>query len=280
MNVSMQDGFNLGWKLAAVLEGRADPSLLHSYSAERHAVAQQLIDFDKFFAAFIAQPIRDPERPDLGGITPQDMQGQFARQTRYTAGLATKYEPSAITAQPTHQALATGFEIGTRFHSAPVIRVADAKRVELGHTHRADGRWRVYAFADTAGAALLDFARWLGDASESPVRRFRADGADIDAVLDVHAIFQSAHHDVQDITTLPEILLPRTGPLGLQDWEKVWACDPARDIFDVRGISRDGAIVVVRPDQYVAHVLPLTARDELANFFAGVLIPPRVTAQR
>ena len=44
------------------------------------------------------------------------------------------------------------------------------------------------------------------------------------------------------------------------------------DIFDMRGINRDkGCIVVVRPDQYVAHVLPLGGYDELATFFAGVL---------
>ena len=47
MNVSMQDTFNLGWKLAAVLDGRARPELLRTYSAERHAIAQGLIDFDK-----------------------------------------------------------------------------------------------------------------------------------------------------------------------------------------------------------------------------------------
>src|SRR5690606_7153369 len=35
MNVGMQDGFNLGWKLAAVLDGRAAPELLHTYSEER-----------------------------------------------------------------------------------------------------------------------------------------------------------------------------------------------------------------------------------------------------
>ena len=29
---------------------------------------------------------------------------------------------------------------------------------------------------------------------------------------------------------------------------------------------------VVRPDQYVAHVLPLHGYDGLADFFAGVLI--------
>src|SRR5499425_1551725 len=37
MNVSMQDAFNLGWKLALVLRKRCSPSLLHSYSAERSA---------------------------------------------------------------------------------------------------------------------------------------------------------------------------------------------------------------------------------------------------
>jgi phenol 2-monooxygenase len=34
-------------------------------------------------------------------------------------------------------------------------------------------------------------------------------------------------------------------------------------------------MVVVRPDQYVAHVLPLDARGELADFFAGFLLPAK-----
>ena len=55
--------------------------------------------------------------------------------------------------------------------------------------------------------------------------------------------------------------------------ENVFAKHPDVDIFDERGISRDGAIVVVRPDQYVAAVLPLTATDELAAYFRGALLP-------
>src|SRR5207237_5334200 len=54
MNVSMQDTFNLGWKLAAVLGRRCAPELLHSYSAERRAIAQELIDFDREWAAILA----------------------------------------------------------------------------------------------------------------------------------------------------------------------------------------------------------------------------------
>ena len=40
----------------------------------------------------------------------------------------------------------------------------------------------------------------------------------------------------------------------------------------MRGIDREkGCIIVVRPDQYVANVLPLDGFDELSSFFAGVL---------
>ena len=53
--------------------------------------------------------------------------------------------------------------------------------------------------------------------------------------------------------------------------EKVYGADPNADIFDLRGLSRDGVVVVVRPDQYVANVLPLTATAELAAFFAPLL---------
>ncbi|MFT4210640.1 MAG: FAD-dependent monooxygenase [Microbacterium sp.] len=270
MNVSMQDAFNLGWKLAAVLEGRADAELLRSYSAERHGVAKDLIAFDRFWSAFVAQPTVDPDHPERGGVTPEAMQAEFSRQGRYTAGLATRYAPSALTGAGEHQHLARGFEIGTRFHSAPVVRVADAKRMQLGHAHRADGRWRLYAFGDADGRGLHALARWLGEAVESPLRRFARPGDDVDGVIDVHGVFRAGHHDI-DVPDLPAVLLPRTGALGLQDWEKAWARDPAADIFAERGIDPAGAIVIVRPDQYVAQVLPLAARAEIGDFFAGFL---------
>ena len=274
MNVSMQDAFNLGWKLAAVLRGQSAPELLHTYSAERHAVAQDLIDFDRFWSAFIAQPTLDPAHPERGGVSAEEMRVEFARQGRYTAGLATTYASSVLTAADAHQALATGFEIGTRFHSAPVIRLADARPMQLGHAHRADGRWRIYAFGSADHDQLRALADWLGTSTDSPLVRFTPPDADIDSVIDVHGVFRCGHHDL-DMAGVPELLLPRTGPLGLQDWEKAWAVDPGDDIYAARGISPEGAIVVVRPDQYVAHVLPLTARAELTEFFAGVLLDQR-----
>jgi NADPH-dependent dioxygenase len=43
MNCCMQDAFNLGWKLALVVNGQAQPALLDTYEAERHPIAEQVI---------------------------------------------------------------------------------------------------------------------------------------------------------------------------------------------------------------------------------------------
>jgi phenol 2-monooxygenase (NADPH) len=87
MNVSMAVAWNPGWKLASVLRGRANPELLHTYSEERHAVAQELIDFDREFSRKVHRSAsRMPPNPE-----------QFQRY---------------FTAPSTFQHLAAGFPIG------------------------------------------------------------------------------------------------------------------------------------------------------------------------
>jgi phenol 2-monooxygenase len=92
-------------------------------------------------------------------------------------------------------------------------------------------------------------------------------------VIDVRAVLQQGHRDVA-LETLSPVLLPRKGDFGLVDYEKVFCPDPkAEDVFDLRGVNRDtGCVVVVRPDQYVATVLPLNGHEALTNFFAGILV--------
>ncbi|MDM0021220.1 FAD-binding monooxygenase [Variovorax saccharolyticus] len=280
MNVSMQDAFNLGWKLASVLEGRAGPELLRTYNVERHAIAQRLIDFDKEWSKIMASPPKDPDHPELGGVDPQELQAYFVKSGRYTAGVATHYAPTTVlTAEADQQQLARGFTIGMRFHSAPVVRLADAKPVQLGHAARADGAWRLYAFADASGQRLRELMDFLADSPASPIRRFTPTGAevDIDSVIDVRAVFQQGHLELK-VEELPSILLPRKGCFGLIDYEKAYCPDLRNgpDIFDLRGIDRaQGAMVVVRPDQYVSNVLALDAHDALAAFFGRFLLDRR-----
>ncbi|UCR89893.1 FAD-binding monooxygenase [Mycetocola spongiae] len=264
MNVSMQDGFNLGWKLGHVLSGRGPEALLATYSAERQVIAKNLIDFDREWSTLMATR---PE--DLAD--PTELEDFYVRTAEFPAGFMTQYPPSILTGEATHQGLAAGFPIGKRFKSAPVIRVADANPVHLGHLHLADGRWRIYVFADRAGRAAEDWAAWALTDERSPLRVYAAEGEDLDALFDVKIIYPGAHTAV-DLGAVPPVFLPRSGPLGLIDYEKVFAAGEAgEDIFSARSIAAEGAVVVVRPDQYVAHVLPLESTTGLAEFFAGNL---------
>jgi phenol 2-monooxygenase/3-hydroxybenzoate 4-monooxygenase len=280
MNFSMQDTFNLGWKLAAVLRRQCAPELLHTYSAERQVVAQELIDFDREWARMFSDRPKQGAGGESAGVDPKEFQKYFERHARFTAGMGTRYRPSVICGQATHQHLAKGFVIGTRFHSAPVVRLADAKPVQLGHAGKADGRWRLYAFAGANEPAngrtgIRALCQFLEESPDSPLRKYTRPGQDIDAVFDVRAIFQQGHRELA-VESMPAVLLPPKGRYGLRDYDKVFCPDPKNgaDIFDLRGIDRgQGALVVVRPDQYIAHVLPLEAHQDLAGFFAGFMLP-------
>ena len=270
MNVSMQDAFNLGWKLAAVLQGRSPASLLHTYSAERQAVAKELIDFDRQWAAMLS---------DRSANDPAAVQKYFVQHGRYTAGTATHYKPSVLTDAGTHQGLATGLQIGKRFHSAPVVRIGDGKQMQLGASFLADGRWRLVAFAGAGdvgapGSPMARLCAFLSESPESPVKRFTAVGADVDSIIDVRAVFQQSHHMLA-VTAMPELLFPSKGRYGLHDYEKGFCAlsDESQNIYALRGINRQqGCLVVVRPDQYIAQVLPLDDIAALAAFFAGFML--------
>ena len=280
MNFSMQDAFNLGWKLAAVLRGQCAPQLLRTYSDERQPAAQELIDFDREWAKMFSDRAKQAAAGEADGVDPKEFQRYFERHARFTAGMGTHYRPSLICGASTHQHLATGFVVGTRFHSAPVLRITDARPVHLGHAGKADGRWRLYAFAGAddhrdASSGVRALCSFLESSPDSPVRRYTRPGQDPDAVFDLRAIFQQPHHELA-IESMPALLLPRKGRHGLRDYEKVFCPDlkSGADVFDLRGVDRGrGALVVVRPDQYIAHVLPLQAHAELARFFAGFMRP-------
>jgi len=266
MNVSMQDGWNLGWKLGYVLDGRSPETLLDTYSAERLQIAEDLVNFDRTWSTIMAKH-------------PDELTDPNERETFYTgtwefpSGMATKYPQALLVGADTYQDLAAGFPVGKRFKSSAVMRVCDANPKQLGHLHRADGRWRIYVFADGAAAgedsATAKLASWLETSSDSPLAYQPKDG-DQDAWFDVKVIYQRPAAEVE-MAKVPKVFRPVVGPFKLDNWEQVFAADPKDDIFNAREISRSGAVVVVRPDQYVAGVFPLDKPEELAAFFAPVL---------
>jgi len=273
MNVSMGDTFNLGWKLISVLSGRADAALLHSYSGERRAAAKGLVEFDHQWARVVGGLAEDDASDGLPRVA-----REFINNLPFTCGLTIQYEAGALTGAATHQHLATGLPIGKRFHSAPVVRLADAKPMQLGHCIEADARLRLFLFAPAGdaggrGGAVARLCDWLEHDPASPLRRHTAPGEDMDAVIDTRAVFQQGFRAL-DFAVMPSLLRPPVGRYGLCDYEKIFCTGLERgeDIFQARGIDRAaGCIVIVRPDQYVGHILPLQARDELAAYFGGIL---------
>lgn len=271
MNVSMQDGWNISWKLAHVLSGRADASILHTYSAERQEIAQNLIDFDRQWSSMMA---RKPEEFDYPG----QLEEFYEKTFEFPAGFMTQYKPNTVLCgTDKYQQLAAGFPLGKRFKSAMVIRRGDNNPIHMGHEHEADGRWRIYVFADAPApgepSKAADFGRWLGEDAASPVVKYTPAGGDDSAVFESKIVYQQDYTEVE-FADVPAVFKPHAGKWRVQEWDKVLACGRGHDIFETRGVSRDGAVVVVRPDQYVAAILPLDATAELAAFFDGFMLAP------
>jgi 2-polyprenyl-6-methoxyphenol hydroxylase-like FAD-dependent oxidoreductase len=279
MNVSMQDGFNIGWKLAAVLQGRCAPDFMHTYSAERQAVAEELIDFDRKWAKMLSTRTKKTDVATDPSSDAAEVQKHFVKHGRYTAGTATIYKPALLTGPSTYQHLATGLVIGTRFHSALVVRIGDGKTMQLNQTLAADGRWRMFAFAGqgdagSAQSAIDKLCRHLTSSPLSVLKRYALPGADVDAVIDVRAVFQKSHHEL-NVTDLPELLFPPKGKYRLRDYEKAFCAlsNERENIYALRGIDvEQGCVVIVRPDQYIAHVLPLDATEALTEFFSRFML--------
>ena len=276
MNVSIHDTFNLGWKLASVLLNRCHPKILQTYSQERRSVAQDLIALDKDFTKIVAG--KSFEKNEISSSTKDtnNIKQYFTKQTGFIAGTAIQYGPSLIIGETEFQNLAEGFVIGQRFHSAEACRLADGKIQHIGHLNKADGRWRIFIFGGQghpkkSSNDTYKLVEFLSKSRESPIIKYTPDDEDIDAVIDVYAVFQ--HTEDLSIEHLQDFLWPAKGKYGLRDYEKVFNAIPSNDIFDLRKINRDsGCIVIVRPDQHVANVLPLKDHQNITLFFDQFMI--------
>ena len=273
MNVSMADSFNLGWKLANVIRGLNPPEILHSYSAERQSIAKELIDFDRDMARLFSEKPKTKAESDK-------FQRYFQKFGRYTAGVDTQYSsPSLFIDDAEHQSLATGLTIGKRFHSALVTRVSDAYSQQLGEVFEADGRWRIFAFAGrgddgSMAGPIGQLCAFLANDAASPIVRYTPAAHDIDHVIDVRAVFQQSHKEL-DIGKMHPLLIPEKGVFQLKDYEKIFAKGPdhAPDIYTMRGIDKEkGAVLIVRPDHYVSAIAPVDDYQRITSFFDRFMI--------
>jgi hypothetical protein len=129
MNTGISDAVNLGWKLAAVVSGRADETLLDSYTAERLPVAAGVLGLS-------------------GELTGRQFWQRTAEQVRDTAGFATSYRGGPLAVVDDE---GPGPRPGDRAPNAPLV--VDGAATDLFAVRRATD-WTALAFGGAAAGSL------------------------------------------------------------------------------------------------------------------------------
>lgn len=76
----------MGWKLAHVIKGLSDPSILSTYESERRGIAQQLIAFDhRFSRLFSGRPTKDIM--DEEGVNVEEFKKAFEKGNEFASGI-------------------------------------------------------------------------------------------------------------------------------------------------------------------------------------------------
>lgn len=119
-NTSIQDSFNLAWKLAAVLRGDAGPQLLETYSAERQPVGKRVVE--RAWKSVVdmgpiseALGFRPGQSSEEGWASVDDLFAPGARQAERRAQL-----DEAVQLQH-YQFNAHGMDMGQYYDSSAVI---------------------------------------------------------------------------------------------------------------------------------------------------------------
>ena len=138
-NTSIQDSYNLAWKLAAVLRGQAGPALLDTYSAERAPVARQIVlrankssrEFVQLFDALGVTGAKD-EAEMIAGIE--------ERKANTPQGAAKRAAIARAMELKHYEFNAHGVEFGQFYQSTAIVgdgsaRPAPARDPELYYQH-------------------------------------------------------------------------------------------------------------------------------------------------
>jgi phenol 2-monooxygenase len=271
MNVSMQDSFNLGWKLGLVVKGVAHASILTTYGVERRAIAQELIAFDhKWSRLFSGRPAKDIM--DAEGISVEQFRQVMEANVMFFTGLSVDYGGSMLVGADRRE-LASNIKVGMRLASQRVVQQSDGREWELQRKLVSDGRFRVIVFAGdvTSGeqqARLQGFCRGLSASGLLGRRGYLAKSSI--AVLTCHS---AKRRQVELLRDVPAVLHPFDSRKGW-DYDSVFA-DDAGHAYGGYGVDRQrGCVVVTRPDQHVGQIgsVDEAGVEEIAEYFRRVLV--------
>jgi phenol 2-monooxygenase len=299
MNVSMQDTFNLGWKISSVLNGISDRSILKTYQSERRRIAQDLIEFDhKFSRLFSGRPAKDVT--DEAGISMDEFKAAFEKGNMFASGVAVDYGASIIIAKDGDAAkqgdgtavervdskrvigkpeLAGNIKMGVRIPSFKVLSQADGRPWHFQELLRSNGKWRIVIFVgDVSDKTQMARVQKLGQELSAPnsfISRFTPQGKLIDSVIEILTI-HSARRAETEMHDFPEIFRPFSERDGWDYW-KIYVDDRSYHeghgkAYENYGVDpKKGCVVILRPDQHVSWIGDLEDSADMDLFFSGFM---------
>ena len=256
-NTSIQDGYNLAWKLAYVLQGKAGPELLDTYNAERAPIAEQIVK-----RANKSLGDLPPVAKALGLLdakTPEEMNANMAARAASTPQAAEQRKQLFKAIAGTDYVYnAHGVEMNQRYASAAVVPDGTPDpgfSVDEELYHEASARPgahvpHVWLATKSGRAAVMDlcgggkFAVLTGPGGECWAEAAATVAAELGVVIDAHVI----------------------GPGRAYE-------DPYGAFAAVREVEDDG-VLLVRPDLHIgwrAHRASETATEDLRGALEAIL---------
>ncbi len=234
-NTSVQDVYNLAWKIAMVLQGQAGPRLLDSYNTERQPIGQQVVD-----RAMGSVRNMLPIANALGFKPGQNEEEGWASLDQLYAenevGRSRRAELNEAIALQNYQFNCHGVELGQRYRSSAVI---DDGSEQPAYTRDRE----LYYHPTTWPGARLPHA-WLHDAQGRQVSTLDICGKGRLTLLTGHGgtvWIRAAEAAAKELGI--ELQVRRIG-IGLD------YADSYGDWARLREIEEDGCLLV-RPDNHV-----------------------------
>jgi phenol 2-monooxygenase len=309
MNVSMQDGYNLGWKVAMAAAGAAldDNKLLSTYTGERYPVAQKLVAYDRTLFA------------ENGTLDTKMMMKFHMEFQDFASGLKLDYPESILVAKSTsNQAAATGLTVGESFKHHKVLGHATSQLYWTTKLFESDGRFRIVLMAgDVCRAEQMERVKNFCDRLESDRKDSNKEETSLlytrypyrftpSVVAQDNNVPNGQHPSIsfrheRPRTSMISLLAIHSAvktneSISLFDFpaalrgtldDEYYGYDFSRVLVDEAvhydrycdgrayerwGIDRNtGAVVVVRPDMHVGWIGDLDDTDALETYFANIL---------
>lgn len=271
LNVSMNDAYNLTWKLSLVLRRIATPSLLNTYQAERQHIGKQLVEFDHKISHMYAS---------LGTLGDSELHSFSSKSNGFTSGCGHQYLPGlltdgAVNTEIDYQAI-DPLTPGKRMYPFRVTRHYDGVQINILDDLPSNGKFHIFVFAgELAHQGKLDSLSRLLSSPASPLTRFSKPRG----IIDTHDVLSSL---AEDRDTVVDLYLVHTSnhldtsisslPTPFPQWQPRIYEDVKGQAHSEVGINvHAGALVIVRPDGYVGLIAGMEDGDRVNQYLESFL---------